>query len=235
MYSLLTALLQRPSWLACLEHRTIKILTDNQSLAADVQHMSGAPAVFPYVVKLYELAARYDMDILVEWRPREHELLQYADLHSKLVDVGDWAVSDSAYHQLCNLWRVQPTVDFFARPWSAKCSEYYTRFLMPGAAGTNAFDFTWHLCPPDLAYICPPHTVVPKVLGKILDERADCVLVLPAWYKAWHGLLQLLPVKCSMKLPASVLEWGDRAPAPPTRCHALLSGLQAYLILFSCN
>jgi hypothetical protein len=33
-----------------------------------------------------------------------------------------------------------------------------------------------------------------RVLRKVLDEQATCVLVLPAWYKVWHALLSLLPV-----------------------------------------
>lgn len=232
MCSLLQTLLLHPDWGPRLEHRTVKILTDNQGVAADMQKMRGCISVFTHVARMYELAAAHDVELLVEWRPRECEALQYADHHSKLVDVGDWAVSLAAYSSLCSQWQVQPVVDWFARPWSAKCGVYYTQFLMHGAAGMDAFDHCWALPDGQVSYICPPQMLVAKVLSKVLQDKATCVLVLPAWYKVWQGLLKLLPVQADSRLPASVVEWGDRAPQPAGRSKALLAGLWAYKVVF---
>lgn len=231
MFSLLQALLQHPDWGPRLEHRAVKILTDNQGVAADMQHMGGCPSVFQYVRLMYELAAAHDLELLVEWRPRECDLLQYADLHSKLVDVGDWGVTCKAYMDLCQQWQLQPCVDWFARPWSAKCHMFYSRYLTPGAAGVDAFDHCWRLSY-GVSYICPPQMVVARVLQKILDDRASCLLILPAWYKAWHSLLGLLPTQQQTHLPASVIRWGDRAPEPNHRSWALMAGLRAYNVVF---
>ena len=74
-----------------------KSATDNQGVASDIQRMHGTSSVFEHVLSLYELAAQHDIELQVEWRPREHELLQYADMHSKLIDVADWAVSPAAF------------------------------------------------------------------------------------------------------------------------------------------
>eukprot|EP00882_Tetradesmus_deserticola_P000930 GHRQ01001010.1.p1 GENE.GHRQ01001010.1~~GHRQ01001010.1.p1 ORF type:complete len:881 (+),score=141.58 GHRQ01001010.1:1178-3820(+) len=232
MVALLETLLQRPQWVDLLQHRAVKILTDNQGVASDVQRMKGCPSVFAHVKRLYEFAARHDFDLMVEWRPREYELLQFADLHSKMVDVSDWGLTPAAYTALRQQFNCQPAVDWFARPWSAKCPRFYCRFLMLGCAGVDAFDFCWALPAGALSYICPPHMLVAKVVRKVLDEQASCVLVLPAWYKCWHAMLGLLPVRGTLKLPASAVIWGDRAPAPHVRCHALLAGLQAYYVVF---
>lgn len=230
--SLLHTLLAHPVWGDLLRHRAIKILTDNQGVASDVQHMRGCPAVFPHIQCLYELAAHHDFDLTLEWRPREHELLRYADLHSKLIDVGDWALTSEAYTALCQQFHCCPTIDWFARPWSAKCKCFYTRFMMPGSSGVDAFDHCWALQNDAVSYICPPHMLVARTVRKILDERANCLLVLPAWYKVWHALVNMLPVCMTVKLPATAIIWGDRAPAPSNRCHALLAGLKAYLVMF---
>jgi hypothetical protein len=232
MLSLLQTLVTRPPWNAWLRHRAIKILTDNQGVASDVQHMRGGAAVFPYIQQLYELSAHYDFDLIVEWRPREHQLLQIADLHSKAVDVADWGLTAAAYDEVCQQLGCHPTVDWFARPWSAKCQQFYCRVMMPGCAGVDAFDFCWALPSGAVSYVCPPHMLAARVLRKVLDEQATCVLVLPAWYKVWHALLSLLPVHKSVKLPSTVITWGDRAPEPAARCSALAAGLQAYLIKF---
>jgi hypothetical protein len=232
MHSLLQALLLNPDWRSRLEHRTVRILTDNQGVAADMQKTRGCHSVFTYVAQMYQLAAAHDVELIVEWRPRECDALQYADLHSKFVDVGDWGVAQAAYVSLCEQWQVQPVVDWFARPWSAKCDVFYCQFLMPGAAGVNVFDHCWALPDGRFSYICPPQMLVAKVLSKVLEDRVTCVLILPAWYKAWHGLLKLLPVQAESRLPASVVQWGDRAPEAGQRSSALMAGLRAYKVVF---
>lgn len=233
MCSLLEMLLQHPEWGPRLEHRTVKVLTDNKGVAADMQSMRGCPSVFRFVKQMYELAAAHDLELLVEWRPRECDLLQYADLHSKLVDVGDWGLAPASYRDLCQQWHLHPVIDWFARPWSARCEVFYSRFLMPGAAGVDAFDHCWRLPGGQVSYICPPQMLVARVLQKVLDDHASCLLILPAWYKSWHSLLQLLPVQMEQRLPASVVVWGDRAPEPHQRSRALLAGLRAYKVIFS--
>lgn len=232
MLSLLQALLFNPDWKGRLEHRTVKVLTDNQGVAADMQKMRGCHSVFTYVAQMYQLAAAHDVELIVEWRPRECDALQYADHHSKFRDVGDWGIAHDAYGSLCQQWQVQPVVDWFARPWSAKCDVFYCQFLMPGAAGVNAFDHCWALPDGQFSYICPPQMLVAKVLSKVLEEKVTCVLILPAWYKAWHSLLKLLPVQAESRLPASVVEWGDRAPEADQRSKALMAGLRAYKVVF---
>jgi hypothetical protein len=74
--------------------------------------------------------------------------------------------------------------------------------------------------------------LVSRVLDKVLQDKATCVLILPAWYKGWHGLLKLLPVQADSRLPASVVEWGDRAPQVGYRSTAMLAGLRAYKVVF---
>jgi hypothetical protein len=181
---------------------------------------------------MYELAALHDLELLVEWRPRECDLLQYADAHSKFVDVGDWGVTLVSYMDLCQRWQLDPVVDWFARSWSAKCQVFYSRFLMPGSAGVDAFDHCWRLPQRQVSYVCPPQMLVAKVLQKVLADKASCLLILPAWFKSWHSLLKLLPVQSEERLPASVVVWGDRAPEPNRRSHALLAGLRAYKVIF---
>lgn len=142
-----------------------------------------------------------------------------------------WGVAPEAYIDLCQQWQLRPCVGWFARPWSAKCHMFYSRFLTPGAAGVDAFDHCWRLsC--GVGYICPPQMVVASVLQKILDDRASCLLILPAWYKACHSLLGLLPIQQQTLLHASVICWGDKAPEPNHRSRALMAGLRADNVVF---
>lgn len=229
--ALLNLLLADPAWQAKLQHRAVKVLSDNQGVVADIANMRGVGPVFAQVQQIYELCAANDVDLLVEWRPREDMLLQHAVWHSKDVDTGDWGLSPQAYQQVCHAFNCQPVIDWFARPWSAKCGVFYSRYMMQGSAGVDAFDCSWSLPPGQLSYICPPHMIVDRVLRKVLDDKANCILVLPAWFKAWHGMLSLLPVRRQVFVSGAEVQWGERAPAE--KCVALNAGLRAYLVQWS--
>jgi hypothetical protein len=90
--SLLNTLLADPAWQARLQHRAVKVLSDNPGVVADVAHVRGVGPVFTQIQQIYELCAEHDIDLTVEWRPREDVLLQHADWHSKDIDAGDWGV-----------------------------------------------------------------------------------------------------------------------------------------------
>jgi len=228
--SCLQTLLQHPTYGPLLADRTLKLLSDSRCAVADVNGMGGAPDVFPFVQRLWSLAAHHGVDLLAEWRPRETVLMQEADLHSKLLDAGDWGLSAAAYHDVCSAFACVPEVDWFASSWSAKCHVFCSRFLEPHCTFVDAFAFDWRLSHSRVSYVCPPHMLVSRVLAKLLLDRASCVLVLPAWWKVWSGQLSLLPVVAQYRLPGSVVEWGPRAPA--VRCAALHAGLIAYLVRF---
>jgi hypothetical protein len=103
---------------------------------------------------------------------------------------------------------------------------------MPGAWHVDAFDHCWRLPAGQLSLICPPQTIIPRVLAKIEADRASCILILPAWLHMWHGQLHLLPVRRMCAAPASSITWGQRAPQPAMRSSALMAGLRAYLVQF---
>ena len=233
MVDLLHTLLQHRFWRDQLTHGSLRIVTDSQCAAADVSRMRGAPPVFDQVLHLYEQAAAIDCDISVVWRPRGHPVLQFADLQSKIRDVGDWQIPSCVFTSMCQSLGVSPTIDWFAAPWNTQCDIFYSHHLTSGCSGVDAFDFCWRVPEPDCSYLCPPHTVIPRVLNKILMEKADCLLVLPAWFHAWHALLLSLPVAACYDIPGSSIAWGPRAPAPAERCSALKAGLRAYLVCFS--
>jgi hypothetical protein len=233
MVQLVDTLLSIPAWRDHLQHGRLHILSDSQVAVRDVQNMRGPEPIYQQVRLLYERLAAHDIDLTIEWRPREDPRLQYADHLSKCEDVGDWAVAPPVFaHLLSVLGCPAPSVDWFAAPWSAKAPRFYTRFPVAGAAGADAFDACWLLEPGQLGLICPPHTIISRVLAKVIADRASCILILPAWWAVWSGQLQLLPVKAKHKLPGTCLLWGPRAPPPDRRCAALSAGLWAYLVQY---
>jgi hypothetical protein len=159
--------------------------------------------------------------------------MQLADYHSKAFDPGDWGLTDPAFASvLHSLGCPAPRADWFAAPCNAGAPVFATRFPDPSAWRTNAFDHCWALGPGQISLVCPPHTVIPRVLSKLEADRASCILILPAWYHMWHGQLGLLPIRAACTIPGSALRWGPRAPPPAARCSALMAGLRAYWVQF---
>ena len=40
-----------------------------------------------------------------------------------------------------------------------------------------------------------------RIIRKIRDEQADCILIGPAWHKHWEAMLHTMPVRWAKELP----------------------------------
>ena len=239
MRQLFAALLAEPTWRQHLQHAAIRFVSDSQAAVADLLGMKGTPPVHAQVCQLYELAAAHDVDVQADWRPRASDVMRYADAMSREPETGDWGISDAALSRVCaafHIPRVALSLDVFASAHNARAPTFFSRYLVEGAAGVDAFVHDWHVPPPSVPLICPPHMLVAATLTRILDARVSCLLLIPAWYHAWAGLLPLLPCmppKQGMLIPARDVQWGARAPPPQQRCRALAAGVRAYSVRFA--
>jgi hypothetical protein len=102
-------------------------------------------------------------------------------------------------------WLIQqgpftPVVDWFASSANAQLPRFYTWKPDPAAEGVDAFDFDWH----DVeGYVFPPFALIPRILKKIIEDRAAVILVHPDWPGAlWAPDLQRWRIH-TVNLPAS--------------------------------
>ena len=75
-----------------LQHQRLRLLTDSQAALLCVMGMKGNVHCFPVVLAIWDLCMQHDIELQVLWLPREHTVMQLADLHSKATDESSWAL-----------------------------------------------------------------------------------------------------------------------------------------------
>lgn len=182
-----------------LLHGAVQYRTDSQVAAAAVNRMGGNPSLFKEVKELWTLCKQLDCELSVLWQPREDDMQVYADLLSKLTDNSAWELNAKVYKLIMKRLprfntpkgrkRRAITVDLFADGSNNKHERFFCRWFCPGTAGINSFEqrWDWYWCKTQnkwrrhMGFYNGPFDCMGRILRKILDERADVVLVYPRW------------------------------------------------------
>lgn len=96
-------------------------------------------------------------------------------------------------------------MDVFADEYTTKLpGSLYSRDWNPTALGIDGFARSWtpgirQKAP--LLYVYPPFQFLGRVLRKVIDDRQDCLLILPGWPQGWRALLFSLPIRARWLLP----------------------------------
>ncbi len=94
----------------------------------------------------------------------------------------------------------RPTIDWFASHKNAQLPRFYSWNPDPAAEGVDAFAFDWSV---ETGYIFPPFVLIPRILRKIIEDKASILLIHPDWPGAlWAPDLRRMVVH-SIQLPVS--------------------------------
>lgn len=99
----------------------------------------------------------------------------------------EWSLSESAFRAV--LHRFGPfEIDLFASITNTKCDTYVSWHPDPGSFAIDAFTLSWEGF---FFYAFPPFILLTRVLRKIIDDRAEGVVVVPWWpSQPWFPLFQ---------------------------------------------
>jgi hypothetical protein len=93
------------------------------------------------------------------WAPVEHPRYNFTELEGVLSDNSDeWSVDQAVLSAVFTMLHVSPTVDAFAAPHNAICSQYFSRQHYPSTAGVNFF--AQSLVATEYYFCCPPVTLI---------------------------------------------------------------------------
>jgi hypothetical protein len=87
-------------------------------------------------------------------------------------------VNPEVFHRLIFAGPFVPEIDWFASSDNAQLSRFYSWFPDPSAEGIDAFAFRWGDEP---GYMFPPFSLIPRVLRKVVKDRARILLLHPDW------------------------------------------------------
>lgn len=184
---------------AALEQKHVLILTDNVATKAHVNREGGtrSRSLMAESEALLAWAERHVLSLRAEHISGQDNI--YADwLSRETLDESEWQLLPSLFREIVQRFGL-PCVDLFASHQNAQLARYFTRFQCTGAEGTDALRCNW---PAGLLYAFPPLPLIPRVIRKMLRERAELILVAPRWPKrAWYADLVERSVAPSWTIP----------------------------------
>ena len=123
------------------------------------------------------MCKHYDIDLVMDWQPRETEIVRYADMLIKDVDFSDFYLSDEDFSVLQR--RLGPFLcDYFASSFTFRMKPFASRYLCEGAVGMDAFTLSWR---EGRGFFHPPVHKNVDVVRYVKEQEAEGILVVPHW------------------------------------------------------
>ena len=157
---------------------SIKWFTDNQNVPRILSCGSGKSHLQREALAIFHICCHSSISIEMEWIPRE--LNEQADFLSRIYDADDWGVSDATFSCIDAVWGPH-SIDRFANHLNHKLPRFNSRFWNPGCEDIDTFVVDWS---GENNYVCPPISLIPRVLLHMANCCACGTLIVPLWYSA---------------------------------------------------
>ena len=164
-----------------------------------------------------------ERNIMISAQHVPGKLNTIADLESRVFnDSSEWKIAP----QIISPFLKGCEIDLFASRLSAQLPQYVSWRPDPEAVHADALTMDWA---PFKGYAFPPFNLIPAVLNKVSQDKADIILVAPIWAaQSWWPLLLNLLIEQPVLLPSSRHLLRD--PADPQRIYPMF--LRLHLAVF---
>lgn len=187
------ALFALKSFGSILQNKHVRILLDNTTAVACINHMGTSHSVLCNDItrEIWHWCIDHNIWLSAAFIPGV--LNTEADIESRKINYdAEWKLNSHMLRTALNKLSCEPTVDLFASQLNAQFDTYVSFRPDPQAIAVDAFCFKWKMY---TFYAFPPFSVLPRVLQKIRIEEASGILVVPDWpTQVWYPLLQQLLV-----------------------------------------
>lgn len=171
---------------------TIKVLCDNTTAVAYLQHMGGTHSINCNEITREIILWCKERNIRLNVSHLPGVLNTEADKASRQTGNNtEWSLDKSFFKILTDKWGT-PEIDMFASRLNNKVQKYIAWKPDPGAIEIDAFTSDWSQY--KLIYCFPPFSLVGKVLQKIQSSKVMAILIVPNWKtQFWYPrMLQML-------------------------------------------
>ena len=212
------AFLALKSFLKNQSHKVVCLRMDNTTAVAHVNNKGGthSPCLLALTLELWKWCLERNIMISAQHVPGK--LNTIADLESRVFnDSSEWKIAP----QIISPFLKGCEIDLFASRLSAQLPQYVSWRPDPEAVHADALTMDWA---PFKGYAFPPFNLIPAVLNKVSQDKADIILVAPIWTaQSWWPLLLNLLIEQPVLLPSSRHLLRD--PADPQRIHPMFPRL----------
>ena len=216
----------------------IQLKLDNLSAVAYINKMGGgggggggggthSPECNQVAQQIWEWAVDRGVWLSAAYIPGDSNVV--ADFHSRCFHENkEWALKVSVFDLLSPTYG-SPDIDLFASSRNAKLPVYISWLLDRLAYAVDAFTVSWR----DLNfYAFPPFSLLPRVLAKIIQDKATGILIIPLWTtQSWFPLVLTLLIQH----PRVIAPCRDLLylPQHPQEVHPLHKKLSLLAVLLS--
>ena len=224
------ALFALGSFRSQLSHKHVKIMIDNSAAVYMINKMGSSHTEIgnDMVVAICEFCINNEIWLTAAHVPGSLNVIADAESRRLYTDA-EWMLKPSLLHDALSNLGFKPDIDLFASRLNKKFEKYCSYKPDPGALHIDAFSISWNR-----TNICcfPPFSCILQVLQKIIQEKAEGILVVPNWAtQPWFPLLEQVLVKQPILLPPS--KQTLVLPARPTEIHPLHQKLELKICLVS--
>ncbi|XP_062603797.1 uncharacterized protein LOC134265592 [Saccostrea cucullata] len=158
-----------------IENSKLKVISDCKNVSKIMQVGSKKPYLQIIANQIFDTCCENSVRVCNVWKPRNEN--KRADFLSRVTDMDDWSVRDEVFDIYEKLWGVH-TVDRFSTHYNKKCERFNSKYWCPGTEAIDAFTQVWVS---ENNWLVPPPIFIPRVINKMVAEKASGTLIIPEW------------------------------------------------------
>ncbi|MCP3933068.1 MAG: hypothetical protein GY705_28695 [Bacteroidetes bacterium] len=196
----------------------VKMMIDNTTAIACINKFGSVkPLLMAQTTELYQWALDRNLYLSAAHVPGKKNVIADRESRTQNLDI-EWKLKEKWFKYLTEQLGI-PKIDLFASRLNKQLPIYVAWRPDPCAIAIDAFSISWS---DTYGYVFPPFSLMTRVLGKVVADKAKVLLIYPDWQmQPWWARLQKLLVGVPISLPWSSLE----LPQVPGRVHPLKARL----------
>jgi hypothetical protein len=164
------------------EGDVIQLWCDNQVAVAYIRNMGGRVDRLDRIAReiwsILEVKNIFMVASYINTKENPADALTRGVSNKKQLLDCEVQLNPTVFQWLVNQGPFAPQVDWFASRVNAQLNRFYVWKPDRAAEGVDAFDFFWG----DVnGYIFPPFVLIPRILRKVIEDKAAVILVHPDW------------------------------------------------------
>ena len=163
-----------------MQGKNVLHCTDNMAVSSILFNGSKKPHLLDLALKIFIKCRQFKVNLEVEWRPRNHYLLELADAGSKSFDDSSYSLNFESFSVVLEYFHDVPIhVDGMSENWNKKSNYYYSKKRDPFSSGVNFF--AQSLDHNVNYYIFPPPSNIYQTIIHLAIHKAKGLLIVPHW------------------------------------------------------
>ena len=162
-----------------MQGKHIKVFSGNTTVVAVINKMGTCKnrALNKRAQQIWGFCQQFHIWIIASHIPGKEKF--EADFEStREYKDAEWMLNPKIFNEAQKIRSFKPQIDCFATRINTQLSEYFSRRLDLEGKFIDAFTVNWH---PNLCYLFPPFSLLPRVLQKIQVEQVEALIVALYW------------------------------------------------------